>query len=96
MFYIFGFYKFKRLSSLKRLKRSFEENFKNNVRGTIIFQKKELMELFLEKKICSKINKNLKNICKIKKFDSENNSTSNFQPFHRGKIKIKRSCSNRN
>ena len=30
------------------------------------------------------------NICKIKKFDSENNSTSNFQPFHRGKTKIKK------
>ena len=28
-------------------------------------------------------------ICKIKNFDSENNSTSIFQPFHRGKIKIK-------
>ena len=28
MFYIFGFYKFKRLSSLERLKKTFEENHK--------------------------------------------------------------------
>ena len=40
MFYIFGFYKFKRLSSLKRLKKTFEENLKKlHVRGTIIFSK---------------------------------------------------------
>ena len=40
MFYIFGFYKFKRLSGLKRLKNIFQKNLiQNKVRGTIIFSK---------------------------------------------------------
>ena len=40
MFHIFGFYKFKRLSGLKKLKKSFQEKLiKNNVKGTIIFSK---------------------------------------------------------
>ena len=48
------------------------------------------MELFQEKKIILKsLKKKIKYICKIKKFDSENNSTNNFQPFYKGKIKIK-------
>ena len=38
MFYIFGFYKFKKLSGLKKLRKSFQEKLvKNCVRGTIIF-----------------------------------------------------------
>ena len=40
MFYIFGFYKFKRLSGLKKLKKFFQEKLiENNVKGTIIFSK---------------------------------------------------------
>ena len=40
MFYIFGFYKFIRLSGLKRLKNIFQKNLiQNKVRGTIIFSK---------------------------------------------------------
>ena len=40
MFYIFGFYKFRRLSGLKKLKKTFQEKLiKNHVRGTIIFSK---------------------------------------------------------
>ena len=38
MFHIFGFYKFKKLSGLKSLKKTFQDMLlKNNVRGTIIF-----------------------------------------------------------
>ena len=38
MFYIFGFYKFKKLSGLKKLRKSFQEKLvKNCVWGTIIF-----------------------------------------------------------
>ena len=56
MFNIFGFYKFKRLSGLKSLKKLFKKSLiKNKIRGTIIFQKKELMELYLEKKIIFKM-----------------------------------------
>ena len=92
MFHIFGFYKFKRLSGLKKLKKTFQEKLiKNYVRGTIIFSKEGINGTISGKKNnIEKVKKNLKNICKIKHFDSENNSTNNFQPFHRGKTKIKK------
>ena len=92
MFYIFGFYKFKKLSSLKKLRKAFQKKLiKNNVRGTIIFSKEGINGTISGKKNnIQKVNKELKNICKIKNFDSENSSTSSFQPFHRGKVKIKK------
>jgi len=91
MFHIFGFYKFKQLSGLKNLKKIFENKLKKyNLRGTIIFSKEGINGTVSGKKISiKKVKRNLMNICKIKHFDSENNSTSIFQPFHRGKIKIK-------
>ena len=40
MFHVFGFYKFQKLSGLKKLKKTFQEKLiKNHVRGTIIFSK---------------------------------------------------------
>ena len=92
MFYIFGFYKFKKLSSLKSLKKAFQEKLiKNHVRGTIIFSTEGINGTISGKKSnIQKIKKELKNICKIKNFDSENISTNSFQPFHRGKVKIKK------
>ena len=92
MFHIFGFYKFKRLSGLKKLKKTFQKKLiKNHLRGTIIFSKEGINGTISGKKNnIEKVKKSLKNICKIKHFDSENNSTNNFQPFHRGKIKIKK------
>ena len=92
MFHIFGFYKFKRLSGLKKLKKTFQEKLiKNHLRGTIIFSKEGINGTISGKKNnIEKVKKSLKNICKIKHFDSENNSTNNFQPFHRGKTKIKK------
>ena len=91
MFHILGFYKFKRLSGLERLKITFQKKlFENNLRGTIIFSTEGINGTISGKKgMIIKLKKSLKHICKIKNFDSENNSTSNFQPFHRGKIKIK-------
>jgi len=92
MFHIFGFYKFKRLSGLKKLKKSFQEKLiKNNVKGTIIFSKEGINGTISGRKNnIQKIKRKLKKLCKIKHFDSENNSTNNFQPFHRGKTKIKK------
>ncbi len=92
MFNIFGFYKFKRLSGLISFKKTFQEILlKNKIRGTIIFSKEGINGTISgKKKNILKVRKNLKKIFKIKKFDSENNSTSNFQPFHKGKIKIKK------
>jgi len=92
MFHIFGFYKFKRLSGLKKLKKTFQEKLiQNGARGTIIFSKEGINGTISGRKNnIQKIKRKLKNLCKIKHFDSENNSTNNFQPFHRGKTKIKR------
>ena len=92
MFNIFGFYKFKRLSGLKSFKKTFQEILiKNKIRGTIIFSKEGINGTISGKKNnIQKVRKNLKKIFKIKKFDSENNSASNFQPFHKGKTKIKK------
>ena len=92
MFHIFGFYKFQKLSNLKNLKRTFQEKLiKNDIRGTIIFSKEGINGTISGKKNnIQKMKKNLKNICKFKKFDSENNSVNDFQPFHRGKTKVKK------
>ena len=91
MFHIFGFYKFKKLYSLKNLKKVFQEDFlKNKIKGTIIFSKEGINGTISGKKNnIINIKENLKKICKFKKFDSENYSLNNFQPFHKGKIKIK-------
>ena len=91
MFHIFGFYKFKKLYSLKNLKRVFQEDLlKNRIKGTIIFSKEGINGTISGKKNnIINIKENLKKICKFKKFDSENYSLNNFQPFHKGKIKIK-------
>ncbi len=91
MFYIFGFYKFKKLSGLERLKKTLQDKLiKNYIKGTIILSKEGINGTVSGKKNNIKIiKKKIKYICKIKKFDSENNSTNNFQPFYKGKIKIK-------
>ena len=92
MFHIFGFYKFKKLLGLKSLKITFQDMLlKNNVRGTIIFSNEGVNGTISGyKDNISIIKKNLNKICKIKDFDSENNSTNNFQPFHKAKVKIKK------
>ncbi len=91
MFHIFGFYKFKKLHGLKKLKKVFQEDLlKNKIKGTIIFSKEGINGTISGKKNnIIKIKENLIKTCKFKKFDSENNSLNNFQPFHKGKIKIK-------
>ena len=92
MFHIFGFYKFKKLRGLKNLKKVFQEDLlKNQIKGTIIFSKEGINGSISGKKSNTiKIKDNLKKICNFKNFDSENNSTNSFQPFHKGKIKIKK------
>ena len=92
MFHVFGFYKFKRLTGLKRIKNSFQEKLiKNHVRGTIIFSNEGINGTITGKKNnIENIKESLKIVCKFEKFDSENNSTCIFQPFRRGKTKIKK------
>ena len=92
MFNVFGFYKFKKLQSLKKKKYLLQKNLiKQNIRGTIILAKEGVNATIAGqyadiKFIIDKIKKTLD----IKKFDSDNISKCKFQPFHRGKVKIKK------
>ena len=92
MFYIFGFYKFKKLMSLKKNKVILQKKIINNkVRGTIILSKEGINGTVSGKiKNVNKIKNYLKNLLNFNNLDSQNNSTSKFNPFHRGKIKIKK------
>ena len=91
MYTIFGFYKFKKIKFLKKYKSLFEkEIFKNNVRGTIILSPEGINGTIAGKNDdISKIIKIIKRQYRLKDFDSKNISESLFQPFHKGKIKIK-------
>ncbi len=92
MFIVFGFYKFKKIKSLKKYKSLFQEEFsKKNIKGTIIFSSEGLNGTIAgDKKNIRDVIKRLKQEFKFKDFDSRNISSSNFQPFHKGKIKIKK------
>ena len=91
MFKIYGFYKFKKIKFLKKYKSLLQgEIYKNDIRGTIILSAEGINGTISGKK--DKINKiirMIKNQFRFKDFDSKNVSQSNFQPFHKGKIKIK-------
>ena len=91
MYTIFGFYKFKKIKSLKKYQLLFQREIsKNNVRGTIILSSEGINGTVAGKKDnISKIIKVLKRQLRLKDFYSKNMSQSHFQPFHRGKIKIK-------
>ena len=92
MFNIFGFYKFKKLQSLKKKKYLLQKNLiEQNIRGTIILAKEGINATIAGQYIntISIINK-IKKTLDIKSFDSENISKCKFQPFHRAKIKIKK------
>ena len=92
MFNVFGFYKFKKLKSLKKNKSLLQNYlFKKNIRGTIILATEGINATIFGKPLDLKntINK-IKKLFNFKKFDSENFSKSKFQPFHRTKVKIKK------
>ena len=92
MFDIFGFYKFKKLTSLKKNKILLQDYLiKKNIRGTIIIASEGVNATISGKAndLKSTITK-IKKILDFKKFDSENISKSKFQPFHKPKVKIKK------
>jgi len=91
MFDVFGFYKFKKLKSLKKNKAILQNIFaKHNIRGTLIISKEGLNGTISGKsKDIYFVNKKIKSLFTIKILDSENLSKSYFQPFHKAKIKIK-------
>ena len=92
MFNIFGFYKFINITQLKKHKQDLQLFMvKNKVRGVLILAKegingaisgKKNTIALIEKKILKQFN--------FKDFDSRNNSSSKFQPFHKAKVKIKK------
>ena len=92
MFNVFGFYKFKKLKSLKKNKSLLQNYlFKKNIRGTIILAT-EGINATISGKLLDLKNAiiKIKKLFNFKKFDSENLSKSKFQPFHRAKVKIKK------
>ena len=91
MFTVFGFYKFKKLNSLKKNKIILQKFFiKLNIRGTLIISKEGLNGTISGKsKYIPFAYKKIKSLFKINTFDSENLSKNKFQPFGKVKIKIK-------
>jgi len=92
MFEVFGFYKFKKLTALKKNK-ILLQNFlvKKNIRGTIIIANEGINATISGKTPDLKITIiMIKKILDFKKFDSQNISKSKFQPFHKAKVKIKK------
>ena len=91
MFTVFGFYKFKKINFLKKNKEFLQrEILKNNINGTIILSQEGINGTIAGKRRnISQIIKSLKKVFNFKDFDSKNMSQSHFQPFHKGKIKIK-------
>ena len=91
MFTVFGFYKFKKINFLKKNKEFLQrEILKNNISGTIILSQEGINGTIAGKRRnISQIIKSLKKVFNFKDFDSKNMTQSHFQPFHKGKIKIK-------
>ena len=92
MFNIFGFYKFKKITNLKEKKILFNNFLKiKKFKGTIILSKEGINgTISFNKESYYSIKKNIKKFLNIKSFDNENLSNYSFQPFHKGKIKIKK------
>ena len=91
MFEVFGFYKFVKISYLKKNQKVlFETLKKKNIRGTIIISKEGVNGTISGKTADIKFTiNNLKRTLKFKEFNSSNVSKSLFQPFHKPKVKIK-------
>ena len=92
MFTISGFYKFKKINSLKKHKTCIENEISNtSIKGSIIISSEGINgSLAGNSKDISKILKLLKKEFKFTEFDSSNISTSRFQPFHKAKVKVKK------
>ena len=92
MFYIFGFYKFINITKLKKNKQELQLFMvKNNVRGFLILAKEGVNGTISgKKKSIALVERKILNQFNFKDFDSRNNSSSKFQPFHKAKVKIKK------
>ena len=92
MFDVFGFYKFKKINSLKKNKTFLHDLLiKNNIRGTIIISKEGLNGTISgQKKNLDAVIKKIQLLFNFKNFDNNNKSKSLFQPFLKPKVKIKK------
>jgi len=92
MFYISGFYKFKKINQIKKAKKLLIQIFdKYKIRGTIIISIEGINGTISSNKKNLKIVINkIKKSFNFKKFDSESLSTNKFQIFHKCKVKIKK------
>ena len=83
MFSVFGFYKFKKIKNLRKIKNILQsEILHNKVRGTIIISQEGINGTISGKNSNLLNIKNiLKKIILFKKFDSESLSKSKFNPF---------------
>ena len=92
MFDVFGFYKFKKINSLKKNKIFLHDLLiKNNIRGTIIISKEGLNGTISgQKENLDAVIKKIQMLFNFKNFDNNNKSKSLFQPFLKPKVKIKK------
>ena len=91
MFEVVGFYKFVKISYLKKNQKVLLETLKNKkIRGTIIISKEGANGTISGNAADIKLTINkLKRTLKFKNFNSSNISKSSFQPFYKPKVKIK-------
>ena len=92
MYFISGFYKFKKISDIKRNKKIIQAYLNNKgIKGTIIISKEGINgTLSARKKNLDLTISKIKKTFKFINFDNINSSMCNYQPFHRGKVKIKK------
>jgi UPF0176 protein len=92
MFDVFGFYKFKKINSLKKKKTFLQDLLiKKNIRGTIIISKEGLNGTISgQKENLDAVIKKIQQLFNFKNFDNNNKSKSLFQPFLKPKVKIKK------
>ena len=92
MYYISGFYKFIKVSDIKKNKNVMQVYFMNNgIRGSIIISREGINgTISAKKKILNNAINKIKKTFNFSTFDNINLSKCSYQPFHRGKVKIKK------
>jgi len=92
MFYISGFYKFKKIYAIKKAKKLLTIFFhKYKIRGTIIISSEGINgTISSNKKNLEIALKKIQKTFNFINFDSQNLSKNKFQIFHRAKVKIKK------
>tara|TARA_B100001250_G_scaffold378628_1_gene368600 strand:- start:437 stop:1336 length:900 start_codon:yes stop_codon:yes gene_type:complete len=92
MFYISGFYKFRKIKNIKTNKKLLKNIFiKYNIRGTLIISGEGINgTISSSKKNLDLVLKKIKKTFDFINFDSQNLSKSKFQIFHKSKVKIKK------